>query len=152
MHDQCIFLSWLRQDDFCTREINIYGQRTCSLVKNILMDLFIINMQLFDSQDVHWLTGVVWIIVMFLSAVWTSGGTHSLQRIHQWASDAMLNFSKSLQMKKQTHLHLEWVEEKYIFSKFSLLGELFLDVLSYSESLMQLMPSGDDNMPLKTQL
>ncbi len=55
-------------------------------------------------------------------------------------------------MKKQTYLLLEWAEEKYIFSKFSLLGELFLDVSSYSESLMQLMPSGDDNMPLKTQL
>ncbi len=37
-------------------------------VKNILMlDLF----QLLSSQDVNWWTGVVWIIVMFLSAVWT---------------------------------------------------------------------------------
>ncbi len=56
------------------------------------MDLF----QLLSSQDVNWWTGVVWIIVMFLSAVWThSDGTHSLQRIHWWASDAMLHFSKS---------------------------------------------------------
>ncbi len=37
-------------------------------LKNILMlDLF----QLLSSQDVNWWTGVVWIIVMFLSAVWT---------------------------------------------------------------------------------
>ncbi len=35
-----------------------------------------------------------------------SGGTHSLQRIHWWASDVMLNFSKSVLKKKQTHLHL----------------------------------------------
>ncbi len=39
---------------------------------------------------------------MFLSAVWThSDGTHSLQRIHWWTSDAML--SKSVPMKKQNH-------------------------------------------------
>ncbi len=35
-------------------------------------------------------------------------GTHSLQRIHWWASDVMLHFSKSDLMKKQTHLnHLD---------------------------------------------
>ncbi len=35
-----------------------------------------------------------------------SDGTHSLQRIHWWASDRMQHFSKSVPMKKQTHLHL----------------------------------------------
>ncbi len=40
-------------------------------VKTILMDLFLTNTQLFTSQDVNWWTGVVWIIVRFLSAVWT---------------------------------------------------------------------------------
>ncbi len=35
-----------------------------------------------------------------------SDGTHSLQRIHWWASDALLDLSKSVLMKKQTHLHL----------------------------------------------
>ncbi len=40
----------------------------CILVKNVLMlDLF----HLLSSPDVNWWTGVVWIIVMFLSAVWT---------------------------------------------------------------------------------
>ncbi len=38
------------------------------LVKNILMlDLF----HLLSSPDVNWWSGVVWIIVIFLSAVWT---------------------------------------------------------------------------------
>ncbi len=37
-----------------------------------------------------------------------SDGTHSLQRIHWWVSDVMLHFSKSVLMKKQTHLHLGW--------------------------------------------
>ncbi len=35
------------------------------------MDLFLTNMHLFTSQYINWWTGVVWIIVMFLSAVWT---------------------------------------------------------------------------------
>ncbi len=37
-----------------------------------------------------------------------SDGTHSLQRILWWASDVTLHFSKSVPMKKQTHLHLKW--------------------------------------------
>ncbi len=53
------------------------------------MDLFLTNMQILASQDVNWWTGAMWIIVMFISAVWThSDGTHSLQSIHWWASDA----------------------------------------------------------------
>ncbi len=72
-----------------------------------MMNLFLTNtVFVFASQDVNWCTGVVWIIVMFLSAVWTDG-THSLQMIHWWASYVMLHFSKSFLMKKQTHLHLE---------------------------------------------
>ncbi len=39
----------------------------------------------------------------------------SLQRIQWWASDVMLNFSKSVLMQKQTHLHLGWPEGEYIF-------------------------------------
>ncbi len=55
------------------------------------MDLFLTNTLLLSSPDVNWWTGVVWIIVMFLSAVWThSDGTHSLQSIHWWDTDAML--------------------------------------------------------------
>ncbi len=38
-------------------------------------------------------------------------GTHSLQRIQWWASDAMINFSKSWTNK----LHLELSEGEYIF-------------------------------------
>ncbi len=67
-------------------------------VKKVLMIYFFIaNMQLFTSQNIplmDWsIVDYLWIIVMFLSAVWTlhSDGTHSLQRIHQWARDEMLN-------------------------------------------------------------
>ncbi len=48
-----------------------------------------------------------------------SDGTHSLQKIHWWANDVMLNFLKSVPMRKQTHLHLGF------FSKFSFLVNLF---------------------------
>ncbi len=38
----------------------------------VMMDLFLTNFQLFASQYNNWHTGVVvWIIVVFLSAVWT---------------------------------------------------------------------------------
>ncbi len=51
--------------------------------------------------------------VDYISAVWThSDGTHSLQRIHWWASDVKLNFS--VPMKKQTHLHLGSPEGRQI--------------------------------------
>ncbi len=61
------------------------------LVKNVLMvGLF----QLLSSPDVNWWTGVVWIIVMFLSDS-HSDGTHSLQSIHCWDTDAETHFYKS---------------------------------------------------------
>ncbi len=46
-------------------------------VKNVLMmDLFLTNIQLLSSQDVNWWTGVVWIIVMFLSVFGLSFWRH----------------------------------------------------------------------------
>ncbi len=51
----------------------------------------------------------LWIIVMFFIYFTHSDGTHSLQRIHWWATDVMLNISKSVLMKKQTHLHCGFI-------------------------------------------
>ncbi len=60
---------------------------------------------------------------VFISCLDTrSDGTHSLQRIHWWASDVMLNYSKSVLMKKETELHFH----EYIFKQILILGELFL--------------------------
>ncbi len=70
------------------------------------------------------------IILIFVSAVWThSDGTHSLQRMHCWASNLMLYFSKSVLMKKQTHLHLGWREGEYVVMKIVFLVKLFLQCL-----------------------
>ncbi len=67
-----------------------YGLWTlCILVKSVLMlDLF----HLLSSPDVNWWTGVLWIIVMFLSDS-HSDGTHSLQSIHCWDTDADLQIT-----------------------------------------------------------
>ncbi len=53
----------------------------------------LIATQLFTLQAVNSWTGVMlWIILMFNSCLDShSDGTHSLQRIHWWASEVMLN-------------------------------------------------------------
>ncbi len=43
-----------------------------------------INLSFFLSQDINWWTGVVWIIVMFLSAAWTLVLTAPIH-FHWWA-------------------------------------------------------------------
>ncbi len=81
----CRFLSWFRPEHFFTggrviMDYELYG----IWVKNILMlDLF----HLLSSPDVNWWTGVVWIIVMFLSSVWTLILTAPIH-FHWWDSDA----------------------------------------------------------------
>ncbi len=93
-----------------------------------------------DWSGVHYL----WIIVMFFISCLDShsDGTHSLQRIHWWASDGMLHFFKSVPMQKQTHWHLEWPEGEYIFNKCSFLGELFLLMgLSFFSKTQHIYPA-----------
>ncbi len=82
-----------------------YGLWTlCILVKNVLMlDLF----HLLSSPDVNWWTGVVWIIVMFLSDS-HSDGTHSLQSIHCWDTDAETHFSKSDEETNSSWSQMTW--------------------------------------------
>ncbi len=55
----------------------------------------------------------------------------------------MLNFSKSVLMKKQAHLCLGWSESEYIFRKFSSFnvrdqcwGKLLLKVMHYNIALL----------------
>ncbi len=58
-----------------------------------------------------------------------SDGTHSLQSIHWWASDVMLNLSKSVLMKKQTPLLLGQPEGVYIFNNFIFWVNYFIKVI-----------------------
>ncbi len=39
----------------------------CVWVKNILIDFFITDIQLFTWQDIHWWTGVMWLTLMWLA-------------------------------------------------------------------------------------
>ncbi len=64
---------------------------------------FLLHFKMF-TDGLEW-SGLLW----FLSAVWT-GGTHSLQRIHWWASDVMLIVFPDLFPWIKTHLHLGWRE------------------------------------------
>ncbi len=88
------------------------------------MDCLNTNTQIFTFQDSNWWTGVIWI---------TCGLSF---RRHPFTADDPLarkwcnaNFSKSVLKKKQTHLHFEWPEGKFLFSKFSSLSELILENL-----------------------
>ncbi len=78
-----------------------YGLWTRILVINVLMlDLS----QLLSSPDVNWWTGVVWIIVMFLSAVWTLILTAPIHCRASIAETLMQRHISTNLMKKQTHL------------------------------------------------
>ncbi len=69
-------------------------------------------MKLFTSQDANWWTGAVFISCLF----WRHPFIHCRGC---WASDIMLHFSKSVLMKKQTHLHLGWPQKEYILVNYS---------------------------------
>ncbi len=97
---------WL---EFGVRDGLYYGLWTCILVKNVLMlDLFLRNMQLLSSPDVNCWTGVVWIIVMFLSAVWTLILTAPIHCRASIAELVMQYYISPNLMKKQTHPNLGW--------------------------------------------
>ncbi len=84
------------------------------------------------------------LLVDYCDVLWAildshSDGTHSLQRIHWWASDVMLHFSKSVQMNKQTHLFLECPEGEHIFRKCS----FFFGKLEVSYALLRMYKGMD---------
>ncbi len=88
-------------DDFSLEEALIMDYDQKQPLK-CLNDGFVYCTLLF-SRDINWWTGLVWITSEVLWCLDShSDGTHSLQRTHWWASDAvMLHFSKSFPMKKQ---------------------------------------------------
>ncbi len=83
--------------------------------------------QLFTSQDINCWTGVVWIICgllwcfyqLFGLSFWRHPFTAEHPLVSKWW---MLRFSKSVSMKKQTHLHLGWPEGEYFFLQVFIFG------------------------------
>ncbi len=75
----CIFLSWFWKYCFFTGGLILARSKFEVVLSCLRLDLFLTNMQHFTSQDVNRWTGVVW----------------------NWASDLMLNFSKSVPIKNR---------------------------------------------------
>ncbi len=107
-----------------------------------MMDCLNTNTQLFTLQDSNWWTGDMWISCGL--SFWRHPFTAEDPLASKWCN---ANFSKSILMKKQTHLHLEWPEGKYILANshvwvnysLKILGSLheFCPLLfSYSPSLI----------------
>ncbi len=78
-------------------------------------------MQLFALQDVFWWTGVVWLLVdVFISYLDShSDGTHSLQKIHWWATSSDAETNSSIYI-------LNNIFSKVHFQQIVILGEPFL--------------------------
>ncbi len=85
---------WATQDHFSWKQL--------LEMKNILY-----IMQLFTR---HWWTGVVWIIAMFLSAVWTLILTAPIHHRGAIGEQVMQCYISPNLMKKQTHQHRAWPE------------------------------------------
>ncbi len=86
-----------------------YFSRKFEVESVLMMDLFLTNNSFSLHKmltDGHEFCGLfVDYCDVFISCLDShSDGTHSLQRICWWASDVMLNFSKSVPMKKLTHI------------------------------------------------
>ncbi len=108
--DLCIFFFWFRQDNFFLLDKATLFTEESYFKVNIIstVDLFIGNTAFhFTRHELMDCSGVYYLWIVLDSH---SGGTHWLQRIHWWASHVMLHFSKPVLMKKQTHLHLGWLE------------------------------------------
>ncbi len=80
-------------------EDSYFSRRQQFEVKNIWMDLFFLNMQLFTSQYICWWTGVVWITCGLLWCFYQLFGLsfwwHPFTAEDPLVSDGMLHFSKS---------------------------------------------------------
>ncbi len=66
-----------------------------------MMYLFLTYTQFFTLQDINRWTGVDYCDVFISCLDSHSDGTHSLQRIHWWVGEVMLNFSKTALMKNK---------------------------------------------------
>lgn len=69
---------------------------------------------------INWWTGVVWITMMSLSAVWPLTLMAPIHR--RGSAGSKWCHAESVLIKKRTHLHLGWPEDEYIFKIKSFLA------------------------------
>ncbi len=111
------FLNYIRKQYYWWRTHILAGSNN---VKRTLSDdyfLFFYKHAFFyffttEIKRLEW-CGLLWCFISCLDSHYD--GTHSLQRINWWARYVMLHFSKSVLMKKQTHLYLRWPEDRVGF-------------------------------------
>ncbi len=127
LNPQFCFLQWKRCHIWIRRQIctdqSYSGQKWWIKFKCL-------NYGWFLQIYINWFTGVVWITCgllwcfyqMFGLSFWRHPFTAEDPLVSKWCN---YNFSKSILMKKQTHLYLGWSEGEYIFRKCSLSGKLF---------------------------
>ncbi len=107
-----------------------------------MMDLFLTNMQLFTSQELNWWSRVVWIIVKYLSAVWSLFWWHPFTAEDPWASK-WCN-AKFLQMCSEEETNsftfgMTWMRVNTFLANFHFWVNCFfkMHLLSYIILLMQ---------------
>ncbi len=118
----CLIFACFSSDSDETRTHILVGSKGLNIKNTLMLDLFLTNMQLLRRSLMDW-SGVdyLWIFVMSYQLCGRSFWRHhSLQRIHWWASDEMLHFSKSVLMIKKLIYILDglpwgWVHFQQIF-------------------------------------
>ncbi len=102
-----------------------YGKRTLILARSnsLKLNLLIINIQCFASENINWWTGVVSFTCRLCDFFYQLFGLILTAPIHcRWSiGEQVISFSKSI----QTHLHLGLSEGDEIVCTFTFLSELF---------------------------
>ncbi len=96
-----------------------------------MMDLFLTNTKLFHKTLLIDGLELFGLLVDYCLFGLHSDGTHSLQWIHWWAGNGMLNYSKSV---KKTNSSTSWPFGEYMFSKSSCLGWTIPLILTNNKS------------------
>ncbi len=113
-----------------------YGLWTLILGNNVLMMDLILKKHSFSllkmlTDGLDWSGLLVDYYDVFISCLDShSDGTHSLQRIHCWDTDAETRFSKSEEEVNSSTFRMAWGWVIF-FSKYSLLGELSFKILRW---------------------
>ncbi len=105
----CAYFSRFKRDEFFMGESNIMDKvhifrrkQWCLKLKTSLWWIWFLQKHSFN-WIMNWSSVDCYIFIKCLNS--HSNGTHSLQISHWSATDGMLNFSKSILMKKQTYLY-----------------------------------------------
>ncbi len=121
MLDLCRFLSWFQTRTLFHWRKRYYELWTRILVKSVLMmDLFSFCLLQMLTDGLEWCGLLVDYCDVFISCLDShSDGTHSLQSIHCWDTDAETHFSKSDEETNSSWSWIDWgwaqMQQMFIF-------------------------------------